>query len=131
MWPAGPNVSTASCGLRLRVAAGNKTVLPIRVMLGWGLWSTRKVTRGRGARLFRYLNEKTGEMFHDIEDFREKVQKIVKNADVPGYYEPQKWVTERYGDQHSAKRLCDWVKAEFSDRVKLPEGTTMLYPSGA
>jgi hypothetical protein len=43
---------------------------------------------------WKYLNEKTGEFFHDLSDFREQLRKIITNADVPYHYEPRKWVTE-------------------------------------
>lgn len=76
---------------------------------------------------WKYLNEKTGEFFHDMTDFKEQLQKIVKNADIPRHYEPRKWVTEHAGDYISGKRLYDFVVDNFLHRVKLPEGTTHLF----
>lgn len=43
---------------------------------------------------WKYLNEKTGEFFHDLSDFRQQLAKIVKNADIENHYTPRKWVTE-------------------------------------
>jgi hypothetical protein len=77
---------------------------------------------------WKYLNEKTGEFFHDLSDFREQLAKIVKNADIEGHYEPRKWVTERYGNQHSCKRLYNFIATEFPDWAEavLPKGTKCL-----
>lgn len=43
---------------------------------------------------WKYLNEKTGEFFHDLSDFRDALRKIITNADIEKHYEPRKWVTE-------------------------------------
>ena len=44
---------------------------------------------------WKYLNEKTGEFFHDLNtDFRDSLSKILKNSDIEKHYEPRKWVTE-------------------------------------
>ena len=42
-------------------------------------------------------------------------------------YEPRKWVLEHYGNDNSGKRLLEFVKENFGDRVKLPKGTTHLF----
>jgi hypothetical protein len=75
-------------------------------------------------------NLKTGEFFHDMYDFRQAMETIVKNADVPHYYEPQKFVYETYGDSHAGAKLLAFVLKHFSHRVKLPAGTTLLLPGG-
>lgn len=77
---------------------------------------------------WKYVNDKTGEFFHDMSDFRQSLDKILKNSDIPGRYEPRKWVLERYDDAHSGKRLLDFVQEHFSDRVRLPKGTKLLLP---
>ena len=46
-------------------------------------------------------------------------------------YAPRRWIREHYGDAHAAPRLMRFVLDNFADRVKLPEGTTGLFPSGA
>eukprot|EP00747_Dinoflagellata_sp_TGD_P061745 gnl/TRDRNA2_/TRDRNA2_152663_c0_seq2.p1 gnl/TRDRNA2_/TRDRNA2_152663_c0~~gnl/TRDRNA2_/TRDRNA2_152663_c0_seq2.p1 ORF type:complete len:497 (+),score=71.43 gnl/TRDRNA2_/TRDRNA2_152663_c0_seq2:92-1582(+) len=75
---------------------------------------------------WKYLNEKTGESFSDMNDFRESLKKILRNADIPYHYEPRKWVLENYGNDHSGKRLYNFVKENFADRVTLPHGTKSL-----
>merc|ERR1719326_243336 len=75
---------------------------------------------------WKYVNEKTGEFFHDMSDFRQSLEKILKGADEPYHYEPRKWVLENYGNANSGKRLLKFVKDNFADRVRLPKGTTLL-----
>jgi hypothetical protein len=49
------------------------------------------------------MNDKTGEFFSDMSDFRQSLERIVKNADIVGRYTPQKWVNENFGDHNSGK----------------------------
>ena len=42
-----------------------------------------------------------GEFFHDMYDFRDALDKILKNADVQKHYEPREWVTANYGNDNS------------------------------
>merc|ERR1712151_322429 len=35
---------------------------------------------------WKYVNEKTGEFFHDIKDFRQSLDTILRNADTPYRY---------------------------------------------
>jgi len=80
---------------------------------------------------WKYVNDKTGEFFHDMSNFRESLERIRRNAKIPGHYTPRKWVTKRYGDKQSGARLMNWIVENFSDRVRLPPGTKGLVPSGA
>jgi hypothetical protein len=75
---------------------------------------------------WKYTNEKTGEFFHDMSNFRQSLEKILKNADVPLHYEPRKWLTAHHGNQHDGKRLYDFVVDNFGTRTKLPKGTKVL-----
>merc|ERR1711972_251416 len=59
---------------------------------------------------WKYVNDKTGEFFHDMSDFRQSLEKILRNADIPKRYEPRKWVLENYDNALSGKRLLDFVK---------------------
>jgi len=79
---------------------------------------------------WKYLNDKTGEFFHDMTDFRDSVKTLLKNVDELRY-EPRKWVTANYGDQVSGTKLRKFVEENFADRVMLPDGTRLLFPSGA
>jgi hypothetical protein len=78
----------------------------------------------------RLTDLQTGEFFHDMYDFRQQLEKIVKNADIPHHYEPQKFVYDTYGDVHAGAKLLAFVMEHFSHRVKLPAGTTLLLPGG-
>lgn len=75
---------------------------------------------------WKYLNENTGEFFNDMDDFRTSLRKILT-----GSYKPREYIMANYGDTKSGPRLKDFVTEHFSHRVKLPEGTRMLFPSGA
>ena len=75
---------------------------------------------------WKYINEQTGEFFTDMSDFRQQLEKILANSRIPGRYEPRKWVLENHGDAHAGKRLLDFVRENFADRVKLPKNTKLL-----
>lgn len=76
--------------------------------------------------ILRYTNDKTGEFFHDMSNFRQSLEKIIKYADVPYHYEPRKWITEHQGNERAGLRLYEWVRDNFPD-TKLPKGTKMLF----
>lgn len=77
---------------------------------------------------WKYLNNRTGEFFNDMSDFRESLERILWNLDS---YSPRKWVSENYGDRISSVKLYRFIADNFQDRVKLPEGTFALFPTGA
>lgn len=77
---------------------------------------------------WKYVNNQTGEFFHDENDFRESLKKILRNTDIEKRYQPRKWMLENYGNDHSGKALYDFVMKHFSERVKLPRGTNRLLP---
>lgn len=78
---------------------------------------------------WKYLNEKTGEFFTDMRDFRQALDKILRGADIPNHYEPRKFVLENYGDKHTGRRLLKYVKENFAHRVDLPKNTKLLIAS--
>merc|ERR1712113_403087 len=75
---------------------------------------------------WKYLNDKTGEFFNDMTDFRESLDRIM--ADL-GKYAPREWVTKNYGDAISGARFKKFIDESFQDRVKLPAGTRLLFPT--
>lgn len=77
---------------------------------------------------WKYVNEKTGEFFHDLNDFRSSLEKIMRSL---ATYEPSKYMLERYGDEIQGARLKKFVEEHFGDRVQLPKGVRLLLPSGA
>jgi len=100
---ASPRVSTQALALDVPI------LMNYHIMGGW-----------------KYVNEKTGEFFHDMSDFRQSLEAILKKSDIPNAYEPRKWVLENYGNKVSGKRLYDFVMANFAERVNLPKGTKAL-----
>lgn len=79
---------------------------------------------------WKYVNEKTGEFFNDLSDFQKSLTKILSKAD-RHEYEPRRWVSTHAGDQISGVKLRKFIEENFADRVKLPDNTQMLFPSGA
>ena len=77
---------------------------------------------------WKYLNEQTGEFFHDIHDFRTSLKRLLTNLDK---YRPLEYVQANYGTQYAGVKFKDWVVKHWGDRVTLPEGTQLLIPSGA
>lgn len=79
---------------------------------------------------WKYINEKTGEFFHDMKDFRPALERILAKSKA-GQYDPEGWVHENAGDRVAGARLKDFVQEHFADRVWLPPGTRILFPAGA
>lgn len=77
---------------------------------------------------WKYVNQKTGEFFHDMSDFRTSLQKLMSNLES---YEPRKYMLENFGNEIQGARLKAFVEEHFADIVRLPEGTRLLIPSGA
>eukprot|EP00039_Didymoeca_costata_P008514 m.112936 g.112936 ORF g.112936 m.112936 type:complete len:526 (+) comp14113_c0_seq1:119-1696(+) len=75
---------------------------------------------------WKYINDKTGQFFRDMSDFRESLKIILDRSRSQSWYEPRKWVLDNYGNENSGKRLLDFVKENFAHRVKLPKHTTLL-----
>jgi len=77
---------------------------------------------------WKYLNQQTGEFFHDMSDFRQSLRRLLNSLDT---YTPLEYVKANYGNQNAGVKLKDFVMKHWGDRVKLPEGTRLLIPSGA
>ena len=77
---------------------------------------------------WKYLTERTGEYFHDLSDLRDAIGRLKANK---ARYDPRKFIDETGGDEVAGPILLKFVLDNFSDKIKLPEGTTRLYPSGA
>jgi len=75
--------------------------------------------------------QKTGEYFHDMRDFRQSLEKLMAGVNVPGTYEPKKYMDAYFGDQKQGVRLFNFIVENFSHKVKLPANTHGLLPSGA
>jgi hypothetical protein len=66
---------------------------------------------------WKYINDKTGEFFHDMSDLRESLDSITENL---GSYEPRKYITANYGNERYGKKFRDFVEEHFSERVQFP-----------
>jgi hypothetical protein len=75
---------------------------------------------------WKYINDKTGEFFHDMSDLRESLDGIKENLDS---YEPRNYITENYGNERYGKKFRAFVEEHFSERVKFPQDSTQLIPS--
>ena len=105
VYDASPRVSTQALSLNVPVLVNDN------IVGGW-----------------KYVNEKTGEFFHDMSNFRESLRKLLDNLDT---YTPLDYVAENYGNQHAGPKLKDFIMEHWGDRVKLPEGTQWLLPGPA
>merc|ERR1711879_413084 len=79
---------------------------------------------------WKYLNDRTGEFFNDLGDFRESARRLLRNVEAGNVYKPRAWITANYGTERSGKRFKKWIEDNFPDRVKLPKKTRFLL-SGA
>ncbi len=77
----------------------------------------------------------TGEFFHDMSDFRDSLRRILDNTRGrrrgSNPYKPLEFVTKNYGNINAGKKLFEFVQKYWGDRVRFPEGTYALIPTGA
>ena len=74
---------------------------------------------------WKYINENTGEFFHDITDLRDSIHRLYSNMD---NYKPRDYVLNNYGNQNAGKKLHEFITANFNDRVDLPPESELLIP---
>ncbi len=78
------------------------------------------------------LPGKTGEFFHDMSDFKESLRLILDNTRGDNSpYEPLDFVLQNYGNHHSGRKLFEFVKRNWEDKIEFPDGTELLLPTGA
>ena len=75
---------------------------------------------------WKYVNNMTGEFFHDLSDLRTSYSRLKKRLHM---YQPRRYVTSTYGDDISGRQLKLFVEENFADYTVLPEDTTHLIPS--
>ena len=56
------------------------------------------------------MTDRTGEFFHDMSDFRDSLDRVLRGANIPGHYTPRAWVQRHYGNENSGERLLDFVR---------------------
>ena len=77
---------------------------------------------------WKYINERTGEFFHDIHDFKQSLRRLLDRLD---QYKPREYLMENYGNTKAGTKFLIFVKDNWGDRVQIPEGTKWLVPAGA
>ena len=80
---------------------------------------------------WKYINEATGEFFHDMSDFRRQLRTILERSRRGDYYHPRDWLEQHYGNEIAGLKLRQWLETEFPGRVKFPPGSRLLIPWGA
>uniref|UniRef100_A0A7S3KYG5 Uncharacterized protein n=1 Tax=Amphora coffeiformis TaxID=265554 RepID=A0A7S3KYG5_9STRA len=77
---------------------------------------------------WKYINQRTGEFFHDIHDFKQSLRRLLDRID---HYKPREYVTESWGNANVGPQFLKFVQDNWPDRVTIPEGTKWLKPAGA
>ena len=77
-----------------------------------------------------WLNEETGEFFHDMSDFKKSLRRIVDRSR-KGLYHPRDWIESHAGTKIAGKKFRRFVEENFADRVRFPKGSKLLIPWGA
>lgn len=116
-WAFLPQVCDASPRVSTQALSMNKPLLMNdNIMGGW-----------------KYLKPgETGELFHDMSDFKESLRRILDNTRGASHpYKPLKFVKEHYGSAKAGVKLLEFIKEKFGDRVAFPEGTRYIIPTGA
>lgn len=75
----------------------------------------------------------TGEFFHDMSDFKDSLHKILVNTRgrKNNPYKSLEFVKENYGNINAGQKLFEFIQKNWSDKVRFPEGTNALIPTGA
>lgn len=59
---------------------------------------------------WKYVNQETGEFFHDEDDFIPQCEKIIKNYQ---FYNPREWYEQNYGPDISGVILLNFLKEHY------------------
>ena len=82
---------------------------------------------------WKYMREgETGEYFHDMSDFKQRLRKILDNTrGKSSPYKPLEFIEKNYGSTNSGEKLLEFIQQNFGHRIRFPKGTKMLVPTGA
>ena len=75
---------------------------------------------------WKYVNNMTGEFFHDLSDLRTSYGELKSRLDI---YQPRQYVTSTYGDDISGRQFKVFVEENFAEHATLPGDTSHLIPS--
>ena len=67
---------------------------------------------------WKYINDKTGEIFNDETDFEEKVDKLINNY---SNYTPRKEFLEKYGIIKTGIKFKDFIYEVFGNKINIPK----------
>ena len=76
---------------------------------------------------WKYINQDTGEFFHNINDFETQLKKLLKNFN---NYKPKEHFLSNYGKQYQGKELLEFVKSTIPlDKLNFDtKSIEYLYP---
>ena len=74
---------------------------------------------------WKYVNDKTGVFFNNLEDFEYNLEKLLTNVHI---YQPRKYFIENYGSVRSGEKMLDFLKTHFGDKVTIPADCKYLTP---
>ena len=73
---------------------------------------------------WKYINNHTGEFFHDQTDLKEKIGKLMETLPM---YTPRQYLLSEYGRKNAGPKMKAFVEENFSDKVDL-RGSKELIP---
>ena len=74
---------------------------------------------------WKYVTYQTGEFFHNEDDIRPALDKLLQNMD---RYTPRKYYLENYGIVRSGQKLLNFVRTNFNDKIKIKDNCRYLVP---
>ena len=74
---------------------------------------------------WKYINEKTGVFFNDLNDFEYSLSILLKNMNS---YTPRKYFIDNYGIVRSGKRMLHFIRNNFGDKVNISNECKYLVP---
>ena len=69
---------------------------------------------------WKYVNDKTGELFTDEKDVVKAVEKLLDGLK-NNKYKPRDYYVTNYSVEHSGKRLKEFLYKHWKDRINIPE----------
>ena len=74
---------------------------------------------------WKYVNKQTGVFFNDLNDFEHNLGILFKNMDT---YTPRKYFIDNYGIVRSGKRMLNFIRNNYGDKVNIPNDCRYLMP---
>lgn len=74
---------------------------------------------------WKYVNSDTGVFFNDEKDFSNSLETLLQN--LPNH-KPREYYVKNFGIINSGKKLLNFVKENYSDKLKIPEDSKYIVP---